>query len=62
MAESIPGPSHTYYTTDEVLDLLEDEDFEPDYVLTNEPVCDGSDDDLEAELPESDRLEHTKIH
>ncbi len=51
MAESLPGPSH-YYSTDEVLELLEDQgdnDIDLDVVEMNEPVCDGSDDDLELE-------------
>ena len=57
MAESLPGPSHSYYTTDEVLELLEDpddDDIELGQVIMNDPVCDGSDDDLEPEPEHSD--------
>ena len=58
MAESLPGPSHSNYTTDDVLEMLEDvdyDDIELDDVDINEPVCDGSDDDLEPESAEHER-------
>ena len=45
MASELPGPSHTYYTMDEVLQMLDD----PGDIDINEPVCDGSDDDLECD-------------
>ena len=45
MASELPGPSHTYYTMDEVLQMLDD----PRDIDINEPVCDGSDDDLECD-------------
>ena len=55
MAKALPGPSHSYYTTDDVLQMLEDvgyEDSELNDVDMNEPVCDGSNDDLELEAAE----------
>lgn len=39
MADAFPGPSHPHYTMDEVIEMLDDDDI-------NEPVCEGSDDDL----------------
>ena len=47
--EDRPGPSHCYYTADEIIGLIDDEFDEIEMDFECEPMCDGSDDDLQPE-------------
>ena len=44
-----PCPSHSYYTADEIIGLMDDDLDDMEMDLEYEPMCDGSDDDLQPE-------------